>query len=242
MDDIYLPPGEVSGSQDSRSRGARSGVRWGFGIAAGALLLCGAAATGVALTSGSPAAAGPTGQAAVLNSVLSGASSPASAGHDAALTGAAPSRHPAAARCRKAIRRLQAAGRPGAALLVRRACLRLALPRPRLLGGIHGQFTFSTGSGPRTLAYERGVVESASATAIVVRAADGTTWTWQLTGSTIVRASHKRATASVLSAGQRVFAAGPVVSSTASGGRHDARLIVVRPATGGQASPAAPSA
>jgi hypothetical protein len=256
MNDMYPPPGEASDFRDTRpigaagqgesfqdsasphgdppSRPAGRRVRWGVGIAAGALLLCGAAAAGVALTSGSPAAPGPTGQAAMLNSVLSAASSPAAAGADAALTGAAPTRHPAAVRCRHAIRRLRAAGRPRAALLVRRACLRLLLPRPRLLGGIHGQFTFSTASGPRTLAYQRGVVESASAAAIVVRASDGTTWTWQLTGSTVVRDNHKRAAASVLSAGQRVFAGGPV-----SGGRYDARLIVIRPATSGQASPAA---
>jgi hypothetical protein len=262
MDQLYPPPGDSSDFRDTRPIGAADlggasqdgtikdgssesradgrgvrGVRWGVGIAAGALLLCGAAAAGVALSSGSPAAAGPTGQAAVLNSMLGAASSPASAGQDAALTGAMPARNPAAVLCRPAVLRLRAAGRPRAALFVRRACLRLLLPRPRLLGGIHGQFTFSTASGPRTLAYERGVIESASATAIVVRAPDGTTWTWQLAGRTVVRYDHRRAAASMLSAGQRVFAGGPV-----SGGRYDARLIVIRPAAAVPAAPGVPAA
>lgn len=257
MDNRYLPPdgsadfratrpiglagpgdATLPGQTPTRTGGHR--LRWGVGIAAGALLLCSAIATGVALTGGSPTASatGPTGQAAVLNSVLSSASSPVSSDTDAALTASPPAGHPAlAGRCRHMIFRLRAAGRPRAALAVRRVCLRLLLPRPRLLGGIHGQFTFNSASGPRTLAYERGVIESVSPASIVVRASDGATWTWQLVTSTIVREHHQRAATSVLSAGQRVFAGGPV-----SGGSYDARLIVIRPATGAPAASAAPAA
>lgn len=222
-------PGQTAAASGPADRpGTHRVRRWGVGIAAGALLLCGGAAAGVALTS-SPVAS-PTGQAAALNSVLSSASSPLSAATASELTATQPS--PAAAalagRCRRAVARLRAAGRPRAALAVRQACgLRSQHLRGlRVLGGIHGQFTFETKSGARTLAYERGVVESVSGTAVVVRAPDGTTWTWDLVGNTVVRENGQRAVAGALSAGQHVFAGGPV-----SGGTYDARLIVIRKGT-----------
>ncbi len=53
----------------------------------------------------------------------------------------------------------------------------------------------STGSTPsapaqgtiRTLAFERGVIQSVSGSDIVVRAVDGTTWSWNLVSDTVVR-------------------------------------------------------
>ncbi len=54
--------------------------------------------------------------------------------------------------------------------------------------GIDGQFTFRGKGGTiRTLAFERGVVQSVSGSDVVVRAADGTTWTWDLVSNTVVR-------------------------------------------------------
>lgn len=100
-----------------------------------------------------------------------------------------------------------------------------ALVRLRLLGGIHGEFTFETKDGARTLAFERGTVLSVSGSDVTVRATDGTTWTWVLTSTSVVRENGSRTSAKSLAGGQLVFAAGPV-----SGTTRDARLIVIRDA------------
>ena len=144
-------------------------------------------------------ASGPAGPAALLNGVLADATSASSA-----ATGAAT--------------------RPGdAALALHR--IRRALVRLRLLGGMYGQYTFETKNGPRTLAFERGTVISVAGADVTVRAKDGTTLTWVLTSTSVVRENGARAAASALRAGQSVFAAGPV-----SGATRDARLIVIRAA------------
>lgn len=153
----------------------------------------------------STAASGPTGQAAVLNGVLADASSASSA---AVGTSTQPT-----------------TTTPGAA--VRR--LRRALVRLRLLGGMHGEFTFPTKDGPRTLAFERGTIVSVTGADATVKATDGTTWTWVLTSTSVVREDGARRPASTLAAGQSVFAGGPVSGST-----RDARLIVIRPAAKSQ--------
>ena len=105
------------------------------------------------------------------------------------------------------------------------------LARLRLLGGMYGQYTFQTASGPRTLAFERGTIASVSGGDVLIRAADGVTWTWALTGTSVVRengtkeAQGANAAQSALRQGQTVFAGGPVVSGT-----RDARVIVIRKA------------
>jgi hypothetical protein len=104
-----------------------------------------------------------------------------------------------------------------------RAGWRGRLARLRRLGGIDGQFTFQTKDGPRTLAFERGTIQSVSGSDVVVHASDGTTWTWVLTGTSVVREDGSRVAASKLATGQLVFAGGQV-----SGGNRDARLIVIR--------------
>ena len=60
---------------------------------------------------------------------------------------------------------------------------------------------------------------------VVIKAPDGTTWTWQIVSDTVVRKNGAKTTTSALSAGETVFAGGPVVS-----GAKDARLIVIRAA------------
>jgi hypothetical protein len=166
------------------------------GVAA-AVLVGGAAFGAVTMLSSTPAAAasGPTGQAAVLNDALTTASTPATtpSGSTAAST-TTQTRH-----------------------------VRDALARLRRLGGIDGQFTFETKTGPKTLAFERGTIQSVSGSDVVVRAKDGTTWSWTLVGDSVVRQDGSKTTSSALSAGQLVFVGGPVVRGT-----HDARLIVVR--------------
>jgi hypothetical protein len=74
-------------------------------------------------------------------------------------------------------------------------------------------------------------VQSAGGSTIVVHAADGTTWTWDLVSSTVVRDSGKKTSTSALTTGEPVWVGGPVVS-----GAKDARLVVIRPPSGSSAS------
>jgi len=106
------------------------------------------------------------------------------------------------------------------------ARVRWALGRLRRLGGVDGEFTFHNKTGFHTLAFERGIVQSVSGSDVVIKAADGTTWTWQIVSDTVVRKNGAKTTTSALSAGETVFAGGPVVS-----GAKDIRLIVVRAAS-----------
>ena len=105
------------------------------------------------------------------------------------------------------------------------ARVRWALGRLRRLGGVDGTATFHNKTGFHTLSFERGTIQSVSGSDVVIKAADGTTWTWQIVSDTVVRKNGAKTTTSALSAGETVFAGGPVVS-----GARDARLIVIRPA------------
>jgi hypothetical protein len=240
-------PGHGGSEPPGPRRRSRS-LRWGAGIALVALLAGGGAVAASGLTGGSASAAlasnatpataaGPTGQAAQLNAILSSAASPGAASAAGAFGSAAPgeARMGREAGCRRLAARLLATGHPRAARAVARACRRIG--RVRLLGGMYGQFTFRTKSGVRTIAYERGTVQSDSGSSLVVRAADGTTETWSLTSKTVVRQGGRKITVSALSAGEQVFVAGPVIS-----GAHDVRLAVIRPAAAGSASGNSPSA
>ena len=100
---------------------------------------------------------------------------------------------------------------------------RVPLGRLRALGGMYGSFTFRTKAGAdRTLAFERGTIESMTSGDVVVRAPDGTTMTWLVASGTVVR-DHGKSSTSALADGQLVFVGGPVVS-----GARDAQLIVIR--------------
>jgi hypothetical protein len=165
-----------------------------------AAVAAGGGAFAVAEATGAPAASTPIALSA------SSASPASSAGQDAAIQVAA---------LNAALR-----GRGG----------RGGLARLRRLGGMYGQFTAETKKGARTLAFERGTITSAAGGAVTVRAHDGTTWVWNLTGTSVVRDDGKAATASALSAGEPVFVGGPV-----AGGTRDARLIVIRKAASGAA-------
>jgi hypothetical protein len=181
------------------------------GVAA-AVLVGGAAFGAVTMLSNNPAAAatgGPTGQAAVLNDALTTATTTTASGSSGTTASAAATqtRH-----------------------------VRDALARLRRLGGIDGQFTFETKAGPKTLAFERGTIQSVSGEDVVVRAKDGTTWNWTLVSDSVVRQDGTKATSSALSAGELVFVGGPVVS-----GSHDARLIVIRNPQKSSSSPSSPA-
>jgi hypothetical protein len=220
-----------------------SALRWVAGLGVVAVLIGG----GVALAdSGGPAQPAPTdlaatgpaaGQAGALNTVLSSAGSPASAAMVAVASPGTTTPPAAGHPCASAAATLKGAGRSRLARQVRRGC-RGRLARLRwLLRGIHGQVTFRTKSGDETLAFERGTVTAVTGSAVTVRASDGTTETWHLVSSTVVRQGGKKVTAASLADGQTVFAGGPVVS-----GADNARLIVIRPASQPGAPSATPSA
>ena len=116
--------------------------------------------------------------------------------------------------------------------------MRHRLFRVALRRGIDGQFTFRGRGGViRTLAFERGVVQSVSSSDVVVQAADGTTWSWDLVSSTVVRESGQKTATSAVTTGEPVWVGGPVVS-----GARDARLIVIRPPSAPSTPAPAPSA
>jgi hypothetical protein len=238
----------------------RHPLHWTAGLVAAAALGAGGIVAGVTLA-GHPspaasipaagtaaagtAAAGTAAQAAALDAALSSAdassalaltSSPGAAvsGGSAASTAAA---HPCAAALKTA-RADRQAGHPAAARAALRAAggrcraLRHRLFRAAVRRGIGGQFTFRGKGGTlRTVAFQRGIVQSASGSTVVVHAADGTTWTWDLVSSTVVRESGQKTTTSALTTGEPVWVGGPVVS-----GARDARLIVIRPPSGSSAS------
>jgi hypothetical protein len=203
---------------------------WGAALALVALLAGGGFAAAELSSSAASVPSGPTGQAAQLNAVLSSVSSPDSAATASSL-GATTST--TAQRCLRRAEKARAAGHPFAAWRVRRLCGH-PLRRLRLLGGIHGEFTFESKTGPRTLAYERGVIQSVSGSDVVVQAKDGTTWTWILQSNTVIRENHEKTTSGALSNGEHVFVGGPVVS-----GGYDARLFVI--VTNSGSSPSAGS-
>jgi hypothetical protein len=99
--------------------------------------------------------------------------------------------------------------------------------------GVDGQFSIQTKKGIKTLAFERGVVESVTAgKSFVVKAADGTTWTWDLVSTTVVRDQQGKVSDSNLTSGTPVWVGGPVI-----GGAKDARLVILRPPVPASAAP-----
>jgi hypothetical protein len=215
----------------------------------------GTSGSGTAGSTGAGAAAqgggaAPASQAALLDATLNAAGAPDAAvttsaagatsagGPPAAGTGAAATA-PAVRRCAqlaKTARSARLAGHPRLSGTARAATARCRFIRRRivrffLLRGVDGQFSFRAADGTvRTLAYVRGVIQSVSnGTSIVVQAADGGSWAWQLVSTTVVRDTTGKISQSSLAAGEQVWVGGPV-----AGGVKDARLIFVRPPSGNQ--------
>jgi hypothetical protein len=238
----------------------RNALHWMAGLLVAVLLVGGGTIAGMRLAGQStpasgaaaPGQAGPAGTAqregALLNQTLSDASAPGALtaagstltkGAGAATAGAQAGLGSACAWARRAAR---AAHRTGLRRLARRIGIGAALCRQArrrifaffLLRGVDGQFTVQTRNGTKTLAFERGVIQSVSAgKSITVKASDGTTWSWDLVGTTVVRDRQGKVSQSELTAGTQVWAGGPAVQGT-----KDARLIVVRPP---QPAPVPPS-
>jgi hypothetical protein len=144
----------------------------------------------------------------------------ATGGASAATAGSGPARQ-VGGLCERRAAAARAAGHPGRATRIADLCHSWLLWAAR--SGIHGVVTFRGKDGIRTLAFERGVVTSASASAVTVRAADGTAWTWDIVASTLVRESGRQVASDTLGPGEQVLVAGPVVSAA-----RDARLIRIR--------------
>jgi hypothetical protein len=246
---------QAPGVPEQPKKDHRRALRWTAGLLAAVLLAGGGAIAGMRLaghaspaTSGGavPGPAGPgtfTQQAgALLNETLNNASAPGAltaagtmltGGAGAAAAGAQAGPGRKAPACAKARRAARAAHRAGARRLARRIGAGAAhCHRARrhilaffLLRGVDGQFTLQTRKGIKTLAFERGVIQSVSAgKSITVKASDGTTWTWDMVSTTIVRDRQGRVSKSELATGTPVWVGGPVVHGT-----KDARLVVVRP-------------
>jgi hypothetical protein len=168
-------------------------------VAASAVLLGSGVAIGVALTGGASASSGTPARAR-----LPVAGAPSSI---------------AAIRCAKIAAKLRASGHPAAAMHLHALCTEPLL-RLALVGGEYGQVTFKGKTSPKTIAFERGTVESVSGSAITVKAPDGTTLSWDLTPSTTIHAAGQGTAQAKLARGDRVLVGGPLVS-----GVRDARLI-----------------
>ena len=231
---------------------AGGGVIAGASLASTTLSAAPAASTGTGgsggagSTGGAAAAQGggaaPASQAALLDATLNAAGAPdasvtTSAPGATAPAASAPATAPAVRRCAQLAKTARAARRTGhprlsgAARAATARCrfIRRRIARFFLLRGVDGQFSFRAADGTvRTLAYVRGVIESVNnGTSIVVQAADGSSWAWQLVSTTVVRDASGKISESSLAVGQQVWAGGPVV-----GGVKDARLIFVRPPSG----------
>ena len=95
----------------------------------------------------------------------------------------------------------------------------------RLVRGMYGQVAYHGRAGTVTLAFERGKVESAGGGHLVVRAADGTTWTWDLAGNAVIRERGTTAPSR-----RPVRRRAGVRRRAVSGGSKQARLVLVRAA------------
>ena len=232
-------------------KGHRQALRWTAGALVAVLLAGGGAIAGMRLAGQSSPAAGDaaSGQAAsaqrdgaLLSETLRDASAPGAlttsgaaltGGAGAAAAGAQAGMATKGAACAGAHRVARTAHRAGLRRLARRIGIGTARCRRArrrifaffLLRGVDGQFTVQARRGTKTLAFERGVIQSVSAgKSITVKASDGTIWTWDLVSTTVVRDRQGKVSTSELTTGTPVWAGGPVVQGT-----KDARLIVVRP-------------
>jgi hypothetical protein len=204
MENLNLGPSEEGAVPAAPRRFGRA-KRVAITIGASAVLLGSGAAIGIALTGGASAS----------TDTSTSAGTSASAG--SSLAGAPSAK--AALRCAKIAVRLRATGHPAAAMRLHALCTNPLL-RLALVGGEYGQVTFKGKTSPKTIAFERGTVESVTGSAVTVKAPDGTTWTWDLTASTAIHAAGQATAQAQLATGDRVFVGGPLVS-----GARDARLI-----------------
>jgi hypothetical protein len=192
-------------------------LRWTAGISAAVLLGAGGTIAGLQLAgNGSSPAMANAAQATALNNELSSNGSASS--------------------CQPASGSSGSSGSSSSSQTGKTRCHPRHLHLLRLVRGMYGQVAFHTSSGTETLAFERGVIESVGGGHVVVRARNGTTWTWSLTSDSVVRKDGKSST-SALAKGELVFVGGQATGTT-----KDIRLILIRPAAGSQGSSSSSSA
>jgi hypothetical protein len=204
MDNLHSEPADPASASVPPARSGRASGRArrvATSVAASAILMGSGAAIGIALTGGA-----------------------------AAATGSNPAKVPTAARCAKLVHKLRS--EPSVVhshpALVRRLRAFCGNPLMRIaaIGGEHGQVTFQGKTGARTVAFERGTVESVNGLTFVVRAPDGATWTWKLIAATAMREAGHTLAKPKVSSGELVFVEGLVAN-----GVNEARLILARQAT-----------
>ncbi len=252
------PVHEAKTAAQGSQRRARAGTHWAIGIGA-VVALAAASVLGVTLSAGGKAAAPgavltgsgvPGGSGSRATGGANGNSQGAAAGAFAFVSsgsrsGGAPADGRAGPRaCVASARHLRAMGHEAAARARLRACARRFLrTHPGLRGArarlarlaflarhaMHGQVTVATKNGPKTIAFERGTVESVSGASVVVKAADGVTWTWQVGTKARVFDGGSKVGASALADGQRVAIVGLV-----TGGTDQARRVLIHVAAPGQ--------
>jgi hypothetical protein len=250
-------PGHTGRPAPSPRKDHHKVLHWTAGLLAAALLAGGGTIAGMRLAAhsspgatsgaatGQAGAAGPA-QGALLNATLSDASSPGALNGTGASSGGAAAgaagKAPACARAGHVSRVARRAGLPKLSRRIGAGAAHCRRARRRvfaffLLRGVDGQFTIQTKKGIKTLAYERGVIQAVTAgKSITVKASDGTTWTWDLVSTTVVRDRQGKIGQSALTSGTPVWVGGPVVQGT-----KDARLIVVRPPQPASVSPSSTS-
>ena len=204
MDTLNIDPGNIDpGRAPRRPRWSGRTRRIVTTSAASAILLASGTAIGIALTGGASAAVTPSGSPTPAASSSSGATSQGTK----------------TSRCAAIVNQALNSNHDRLAHALHAFCAR-PLVRLALVGGEHGQVTFGGKAGPRTVAFERGTVKSDAGSAITVTAADGTTWTWDISSTTVIRQAGNKVSASAISTGEQVF-----VGGTVTNGANDALLI-----------------
>jgi hypothetical protein len=231
-----LDQGAAAGNGGGRHLGTTA--RWVIGLGA-AVFLAGVTVLGMSLSGGSGGAAAAQAAGFVLTgkgtSTGQGAGAASWDGRHGVAAHAARARFHA---CIAPARHLRATGHEVAARARMRACVRRFFRQRAAMFGhvrarearlalllhraMHGQVTVGSKDGPKTIAFERGIVQSISAGSVVVKAADGVAWTWQVgSGTRLYRNGHK-VSADVLAAGQHVGVLGLV-----TGGTDQARRVII---------------
>ncbi|HXZ65559.1 MAG TPA: hypothetical protein VEH05_12540 [Streptosporangiaceae bacterium] len=181
--------------------------------AAGAVLLGGGTAIGIVLTGGASAA---TSSPPVDTATTS--ASPSTSPSSSTGTGVgAGSGTGAAGKCKTLAEALLLTNHARLAAELHALCTHPVLGVV-LFGGEYGTVTYRGKSGPTTVAFERGTVESDIGSVITVTSPDGSmTWSWNIAPNTVIRQDGSPAT---VSDGDTVLVVG-----TVAGGANNARLI-----------------
>lgn len=223
-------PGQPQPGRPPRPRGpVHKKLRWTAGITAAVLLAAGGTLIGLKLTgSASPAAPANSASATALNTEISSLTGAAACRQSAQSGNTQGSNTPGSNTTgSSSSSNASSAGTSGSNQPARARCRVHRLHVLRLIRGMYGQVSYNTPSGTRTLAFERGTIQSVSNGQLSVKAKNGTTWTWAVASSSVIRENSKSASSTDLLNGDSVFVAGQVSGST-----KDARVVIVHPRTG----------